>query len=51
MQKGSGLYQVDPRDYHAARESEVDPETNFKLRFSDSKAREGSMPKDNIERQ
>jgi YebC/PmpR family DNA-binding regulatory protein len=34
----------------AAREGGGDPETNFKLRLSIQKAREASMPKDNIER-
>ncbi len=34
----------------AAREGGGDPETNFKLRLAIQKAREASMPKDNIER-
>lgn len=34
----------------AARESGGDPETNFKLRLAIQKAREASMPKDNVER-
>lgn len=34
----------------AAREAGGDPETNFKLRLAIQKAREASMPKDNIER-
>ncbi len=34
----------------AAREAGGDPETNFKLRLAIQKARESSMPKDNIER-
>jgi YebC/PmpR family DNA-binding regulatory protein len=34
----------------AAREGGGDPETNFKLRLSIQKAREASMPKENIER-
>ena len=34
----------------AAREGGGDPETNFKLRLAIQKARDSSMPKDNIER-
>lgn len=34
----------------AARQGGGDPETNFKLRLAIQKAREASMPKDNIER-
>ena len=34
----------------AAREAGGDPESNFKLRLAIQKAREASMPKDNIER-
>jgi YebC/PmpR family DNA-binding regulatory protein len=34
----------------AAREAGGDPESNFKLRLAIQKARESSMPKDNIER-
>ena len=34
----------------AAREAGGDPETNFKLRLAIQKARDASMPKDNIER-